>query len=332
MASALIGFIICALVIFIAGQKLSHYGDLLAELTGLGKAWIGLILMASVTSLPELMVGISSVSIVGSPDLAVGDIFGSCAFNLVILSMMDAFMPGKKAILGSADRSHILAAIFGIILITIAGLALFLDTDFVFTPSIGLVSLAFALIYFISMRTIYLFQRTYPSIKPIENTNHTNFTLKQVIVRYSFFATIIIGTALALPYFAENIAEHSGLGKSFVGTVFLAISTSLPEIAVSLAAIRIGASEMAIGNLLGSNLFNVFILFLDDVFYIKGHLLKDASNSNLISVFFVIAMTAVAIIGMMFPARQKRWLLASDSFVIFILYLINILMLYHSQS
>lgn len=332
MVEAIVGFVICALVIFLAGQKLSYYGDLLSELTGLGKAWIGMILMASVTSLPELMVGISSVSLVGSPDLAVGDIFGSCAFNLVILSLMDAFMPGKKSILGSADRSHTLAAIFGILLITLAGLALFLDTDFVFTPSLGLISLTFALIYFISMRTIYIFQKSYPSAQAVENSNHSTYTLQQVVLRYSLFACIIIGTALALPYFAEEIAEHSGLGKSFVGTVFLAVSTSLPEIAVSLAAIRIGASEMAIGNLLGSNLFNVFILFLDDVFYFKGHLLKDASHSNLISVFFVIAMTGVAIIGMMFPARQKRWLLALDSFVIFILYLINILLLYHFQS
>ncbi|MBK8657831.1 MAG: hypothetical protein IPN22_02870 [Bacteroidetes bacterium] len=72
------GFLFCAVVIFLAGKKLAHYGDLIAELTGLGKAWIGLILMASVTSLPELMVGISSSALVGSADLAVGDIWELC--------------------------------------------------------------------------------------------------------------------------------------------------------------------------------------------------------------------------------------------------------------
>ncbi|MCU0360888.1 MAG: sodium:calcium antiporter [Bacteroidia bacterium] len=332
MAFAFLGFAACALVIFFAGKKLSYYGDLLSELTGLGKAWIGMILMASVTSLPELMVGISSVSIVGSPDLAVGDIFGSCAFNLFILSMMDAFVPGKKPILGMANRSHILAAVFGILLLTMAGLGLFLESDFVLSPSIGLISISFALIYFISMRSIYLFQKSQIANPQEENTNHSTLNLKQVIFRYSIFALIIIGTALALPHFAEQIAELSGLGKSFVGSVFLAISTSLPEIAVSLAALRIGASEMAIGNLLGSNLFNVFILFLDDVFYLKGHLLKDASENNLLSVLFVIAMTAVAIIGIVFPVKEKRWLMAADSFIIFMLYLTNIFMLYHFQS
>ncbi|MBL7901815.1 MAG: sodium:calcium antiporter [Bacteroidia bacterium] len=332
MVFALVGFSICALIIFLAGKKLSYYGDLLSELTGLGKAWIGMILMASVTSLPELMVGVSSVSIVQSPDLAVGDIFGSCAFNLFILSMMDAFVPGKKPILGMANRSHILAAVFGILLLTMAGLGLFLESDFVLTPSIGLISISFALIYFISMRSIYLFQQSQSASPQEEIVSHTNLKLKQVVFRYSIFALIIIGTALALPHFAEQIAELSGLGKSFVGSVFLAISTSLPEIAVSLAALRIGASEMAIGNLLGSNLFNIFILFLDDVFYLKGHLLKDASDNNLLSVLFVIAMTAVAIIGIVFPAKEKRWLMAADSFMIFMLYLINIFMLYHFQA
>jgi Ca2+/Na+ antiporter len=84
-----LGFIICALVIIYSGTKLSKYGDLIAEKTGMGKAWFGLVLMASVTSLPELITGISSIVIVDEPDLAVGDILGSCVFNLLILSILD---------------------------------------------------------------------------------------------------------------------------------------------------------------------------------------------------------------------------------------------------
>ena len=87
------GFLFCALVIFFAGRKLSWYGDMIAVKTGLGKAWIGLILMATVTSLPELMVGIGSSAIVQSADLAVGDILGSCSFNLAILAVLDIFVP-----------------------------------------------------------------------------------------------------------------------------------------------------------------------------------------------------------------------------------------------
>ncbi|MEZ4822508.1 MAG: hypothetical protein R2942_08840 [Ignavibacteria bacterium] len=82
----------CSAAIVYAGIKLSFYGDRIAEQTGLGKAWIGLIMMASITSLPELITGISSVAIVNAPDLAAGDIFGSCVFNLFILSILDVLL------------------------------------------------------------------------------------------------------------------------------------------------------------------------------------------------------------------------------------------------
>jgi cation:H+ antiporter len=322
------GFIVCAGIIFFAGKKLSLYGDMLSELTGMGKAWIGLILMAAVTSLPELMVGISSSAILESADLAVGDILGSCAFNLGILSLMDIFTPRQHPLFSSVSKSHILAAGFGLILITMAGVGLFLPTDIVLPFSIGLTSISFAVIYFISIKTIYNYQKSHPQAVSEAHESTITLTLKQVILRYAFFAGIIIITALALPYFAEHIADYTGLGKSFVGTLFLAASTSLPEIAVSLAAVRMGAADMAVGNLLGSNIFNIFILFLDDVFYTKGHLLKDASDINLLSVFFVILMSATAIIGFVFPSKEKKLFLAWDTMIIFLLYVVNIVLLY----
>ena len=228
MATSFIGFAICATIIFLAGKRLSFYGDLLAELTGMGKAFIGLILMAGVTSLPELMVGISSAAIVQSADLAVGDIVGSCAFNLGILSIMDVFTPKGRPLFSSVSQSHILAASFGILLIVMVGFGLFLEDDMILTPSIGLTSISFVLMYFLAMKTIYNYQKEHPSTEASNHAESNSLTLRQVILRYAGFASIIIVAALALPYFAEHIAESTGLGKSFVGTFFLAISTSLP--------------------------------------------------------------------------------------------------------
>ncbi len=328
MVESLAGFALCALVIFFAGKRLSYYGDLLADLTGLGKAWIGLILMSAVTSLPELMVGISSSAIIQSADLAVGDIIGSCAFNLGILSLMDMFTPRDRPLFTTVSQSHILAAALGIILVGLAGLGIFLQQDLLVTPYIGATSLSFAVMYFISVRTIYSYQRS-NNVPPSEEHHAAgNLTLRQVVVRYALFAGVIIAAALALPHFAEQIAAATGLGQSFVGTLFLAISTSLPEIAVSLAAVRMGSTDMAVGNLLGSNIFNIFILFLDDLFYTKGHLLKDASDINLVSVFFVLLMSATAIIGFIFPSKHKRSLMAMDTFLIFALYVLNMVLLY----
>ncbi|MFN5308767.1 MAG: sodium:calcium antiporter [Candidatus Kapaibacterium sp.] len=328
MTLHLLGFSLCAAIIFFAGKRLSHYGDLLADLSGLGKAWIGLILMAAVTSLPELMVGISSVTIVQSADLAVGDILGSCAFNLGILSLMDIFTPKNKPLFSNVSKSHILAAAFGVLLIALVGLNLYLENDLELTPFLGITSFSFFVVYLIAVKTIFDYQKSNTGNHQEDLEVPTHWTLQQVILRYAFFAIIIIVTALALPYFAEHIAVETGLGKSFVGTLFLAASTSLPEIAVSLAAIRMGSTDMAVGNLLGSNLFNIVILFLDDIFYTKGHLLKDASDVNLLSVFLVTMMSGVVIIGFIFPSRNKTIFMAWDTLTIFVLYIVNMILLF----
>lgn len=323
MLVPLSGFSIAAVIIFFAGKRLSYYGDLLAEQTGMGKAWTGLILMSAVTSLPELMVGVSSSVIVQSPDLAVGDILGSCAFNLCILAFMDFFTPKNNPLFNAASKTQVLAGLFAIILLSLVGLGLFLEEEMVLIPYVGLTTVSFGVIYFISLKTIFEYQRQLVGTPQSEPSHSEQLALKSIVLRYSLFALIIVLAALSLPYFAEQIAQASGLSQSFVGTLFLAISTSLPEIAVSLAAVRMGSIDLAIGNLMGSNLFNVFILFLDDLVYTKGHLLKDASDNHLLSVFFVVLMSAVACIGFVFPRRQKRTLVSITSFVILLLWLIN---------
>lgn len=322
-----LGFGLCALVIFLAGKKLSHYGDQLAEKTGLGKAFIGLVLMSAVTSLPELMVGISSSAIVQSADLAVGDILGSCAANLAILAIMDVYCKPDHPLLGSVSQSQILAAALGIILLTLACLGLFLREEFIVLPYIGVSSLLFAIIYFFALKLIYKNQKKNPEAST-QSHEVSDLSLKGVLLRYLLFAVIIIGAALFLPHFAEQIADKTGLGKSFVGTLMLAVSTSLPEIAVSIASVRMGAVDMAVGNLLGSNIFNMFILFLDDIFYPLGPILKSASDTLMIPALCTIMMSAITIIGISYKNKVKGFLMDWDTLMILLVYLIGLGLLY----
>jgi cation:H+ antiporter len=329
------GFIICAGFIFFAGKKLAYYGNLLAEKTGLTKGWVGLIMMATVTSLPELMVGVSSSAFIQSADLAVGDILGSCAFNLGILAMLDAFIPKQQPIFGIASPNHILNTGLGIILISLVGLALFLPYDFAIVPWIGMSSIIFIIVYFLSVRVIYKNeQHNSHAVSKITafNKSMNHLSLKKITIYYSLFSFIIIIVAVALPFFANQIAQSTGLGQSFVGTFFLAASTSLPEIAVSIAAVRMGSIDLAVGNLLGSNIFNVLILALDDLLYPKGLILKDASDFHSISVLSIIMMSAVVIIGLSYKAKGKRYFLAWDAAAIFIIYIFNLFLIYYFTS
>lgn len=323
----LAGFIICSIAIFFAGQKLSYYADNIAKVTKLGRAWIGLILIASITSLPELVVGISSTTVVKSADLAVGNILGSCGFNLGLLALMDAFVPKHKSILSLASQNHVVAAGMGIILIALAGVGLYLPDDIVLIPGIGLMSISFILVYFFSVWLIHRFDaRTRREDNHQPGDDITILDRKAQMLYFGLFALVIIAAAVFLPYFTNNIAESLALNKTFAGTFLLAITTSLPEIAVSIAAVRMGAIDICVGNLLGSNLFNIFILAINSVFY-TGHLLKDASDVNLISILATIIMFAIAIIGLSFRIEAKRYLLAWDAILIFLVYFLNIVLI-----
>lgn len=325
------GFLACALVIFISGRRLSHYGEMLARMTGLGGAWVGLILMASVTSLPELTTGITSSVFLGSADLAVGDILGSCAFNLGILAMLDAFVPKRQPLLGNASANHIVSAAMGAVLLSMVGLAMVVPGDIEITRWLGVTSLAFIAVYLVSIRLVSLNERNHANTAKqgsAVDPKGSAESLRKVAGKYAIHAVVILGSASMLPRFADRIAEQTGLGRSFIGTFFLAVSTSLPEVAVSITAIRMGAIDMAVGNLIGSNLFNVLILAIDDMFYTRGHILKDAAPSHLISVFSTIIMTAVVICGLSLRLKGKRFLLAWDSAVIFLVYLLNLLLMF----
>jgi len=289
--------------------------------------------MASVTSLPELFVGISSASIIESADFAVGDVLGSCAFNLAILSLLDVFSK-KTTLFSVASQSHVLAGALGIVLFSFVGIGLFLPYDFKLIDWIGISSIFFITLYLVSIKLVYQYDKNHPvpnnpSIL-MELQNKTS--LKKVIFWYSINALVVIGAALLLPYFAEQISDQTGLNKSFTGTILLAASTSLPEVAVSIAAIRMGAIDMAVGNLLGSNLFNIFILAIGNFFYRKGHMLVDASESHIVSVFSIITMTAIAIIGLTYRSKSKPFFLAWDTLLIVIMFIFNMVILFNLSS
>ena len=91
------------------GHLSSKYGDVIAEKTGLGRTWVGVILMASVTSLPELVTGISSATIFNVPDIAAGDVLGSCMFNILILAIDDLFYT-KGPTLSHVSANHLVSS------------------------------------------------------------------------------------------------------------------------------------------------------------------------------------------------------------------------------
>ena len=148
------------------------------------------------------------------------------------------------------------------------------------------------------------------------------------VVNYSINAVIVIIAAIFLPEIGEGIAKNTGLGQTFVGTALIAFSTTLPELTVSISAVKIDAIDLAIGNLFGSNIFNILILAIDDILFIKGPLLSFANQNHIISALSAIVMTIIAIIGLTYRAEKKPLFLAWDSIGIITMYIINLMLLY----
>src|SRR4030065_150603 len=244
-----IGFIICTLAIVFSGTQLSRYGDIIAEKTGIGRTWIGVVLMASITSLPELVTGISSVTYAGVPDIAVGDVLGSCVFNMLIFALLDT-IHRPMPISTKAHHGHVLSAGFGIILLSIVGITLFLGKSISPLGWIGPYSLLFVIIYFIAIKLVFSYEKrqlaAYMKEKTVE-FRYKDISTKTAIANYSINALVVLIAATFLPKISEGIAETTGLGQTFVGNIFIAISTSLPEVVVSIAAVKIGSIDLAIG-------------------------------------------------------------------------------------
>lgn len=324
------GFIICTTAIVYAGTRLSKYGDIIAEKTGLGRTWIGVVLMASVTSLPELVTGISSVTYAGVPDIAAGDVLGSCVFNMLILAVLDAIYR-PMPISAKAHYGHVLSAGFGILLLGVVVTALFLGARLQPLGWIGTYSILLIFIYLLAMRMIYSYEKRqilkYVKEMAVE-LKYREITTRTAVTHYIINAVIVIIAAVFLPKIGEGIAEATGLGQTFVGNIFIALSTSLPEVVVSVSAVKMDAVDLAIGNLFGSNIFNIFILALDDIFFVKGPILSLVHGDHVISAISAIMMTAIAIIGLTYRTEKKRLFLAWDSIGILLIYIINLMLLY----
>lgn len=300
--------IVCILIIFFSGQKVARYGDIIASRTGIGQVWMGVIAIALITSLPELFTGISAVTLVDSPDLTVGDLLGANAFNMLNLALLDIFHRNGSMLL-AVSRAHRLTGLFSLLLVAVvgAGILISIHVSPVALGWVGWYTPLIIIFYFLAVRQIFYYEKAHPG-PPDMTPDDSPHSLRRIGVYFGIAAVFIIGAGIWLATIGDEIALATGWGQSFVGTLFLAFTTTLPEITVSFTAMRIGASDMAVANMIGSNLFNMAVLPVTDLIYSKKPILAAVSEGNLVTAAAVILMTALFIVGLRFtPARWFRF-------------------------
>ncbi|ODS49972.1 MAG: inner membrane protein [Halanaerobium sp. 4-GBenrich] len=324
-------FILMALFIIISGTYLSRFGDIIADKSGLGQAFIGGILIAMATSLPELVTSISS-ALVGAPDIAVGNAFGSNTFNLVILAFAD-LLQGKGPLLLRVNYSHILSGLVGVLLSALVVFSLILSHFMNFNLNVfgvGLDSIILLLTYLVSVRMIYRYDQNNPLDAKDEEKENLNpeYTLNKALLGFAACAVVIVFSGYRLTLTADQISAVTGIDQSFIGSILVAAATSLPELVATISAIRIGAYNMAVGNVFGSNIFNMTVIFFADVFYRQGVLLQDVRIVHILTATVGIVMATIILIGLFYRSRRSFMWMGWDAIAAAVVYFLGVYLLF----
>ena len=214
-------------------------------------------------------------------------------------------------ILSRASLGHTLSAGLGILLLVLAGGSILAGERFS-GLSLGWVSIPSILIlilYLAGARQIFYFERKQQLVLPqAESSLYKEIPARMVYLKFALAAVAIIGAGIWLSFIGDEIAETYHWSASFVGSLFLAITTSMPELVVTITAVRLGAIDMAIADILGANMLDIVGITLADLFYTQGPILFQprslVSDVHLTTALVAAVMSLVVIVGLRF--RQKR--------------------------
>jgi cation:H+ antiporter len=317
-------FASAGVAVVFAGSLLARSADAIAEHTGIGRVWVGAVLLAAATSLPELAVDVSAVRM-GAADLAAGDLFGSSMANMLVLAVLDLAFP-RKRLLRQATFDHALSASLAIALNAGAALLVLVRLDAsVLGVSSGSVVLAAA--YLAGTRAVYRHVRrngATGSAKPATSPP----ALRVAILRFFAGTGIVLVGGPALAWSARGLAEVSGLGTTFVGTWFVGLTTSLPELVSSLAAVRMGAFDLAVGNLFGSNAFNMLIFVALDLAEPRQAIFTLVEPAHALTGLFAVVLMSLGVAAIVYRAERRFAMLEPDSLLIIAVYLLALAVLY----
>ncbi len=297
-----ITFLLAAMVIVGAGVKLASFGEALGRRTGIGQGWIGLIFLAVITSIPELTTTVTGAAI-DAPNIAMGNALGSNLFNIAIIAVIDILLLGRGPFLSKVKLYHTTSGGFAILLTVLALVGIVVPHEF----SLGGISPVSYLILISYVFGVFILYRIERQAGGADTPDEETMSLAHALTGFFICAALIITAGIFLIYSSKAISDETGLSASLVGAILVAIVTSLPELATSIGALKIGAYDMIIGNLFGSNMFNILTIFFADLALRKGSIyaaLGAGREDQLLVGILGIGLTAIAVVGI--GARSTR--------------------------
>ncbi len=316
----MIVFVLLGAVIFAVASRLARAADTIADVTGLGRAWIGAILLAGSTSLPEITTDVNA-ALLGVPDIGVGDLMGSTLANMLILALLD-LVYARRHILQSVAVNHAVVGLLAIVLTMIAGIAIS-SGGFGRLGPLGIETILIAVVYVLGMRVFYRLssvaaQGLIPDAPAalLHPSADRSARLRAAAGTFVLAAVALIVIAPLLVISAEAVSAESGMSQTFIGTLLVGLTTSFPEVAATVAAVRLGAIDLAVGNIFGSNAFNMCVLLFMDISYTNGPVLAEVSSDHVLSAQLATLCLAFGVLAILGKLERRSTVARFESLLI----------------
>lgn len=315
MLLAVLAFFASGVVVVLAGVALAGAADRIADATGIARAWIGAVLLAAATSLPELATDVAAVRM-GADDLAAGDLFGSAVANMLILAVADLVVR-KGRVLREAALDHALMAALAIGM-TAGAAVLILVRPTTTIGGVGVGSLGLLVVYVLGARAAFLHGAAGGGADADPPARRDD--LRRALVVFGVAALVVVVAAPTFAWAAGRIAEAAGVSTTWVGTWLVGTATSLPEVVATIAAVRMGAYSLAVGNLFGSNAIDMALFAALDAATPSRSFFAALSPTHAVTACFAIAMMALGLAASVYRAERRFALLEPSSVGMLVVY------------
>ncbi len=311
-------YLALALAVVLLAVRLSYYVDVLDRKTNLSGAFIGGVMLAAVTSLPELFTALTAVIALDRPQFVQGDIFGSNVFNLCVIGVLILFTYQNYR-RSSLSKTHKSTIIYSLIMYALAFIGMLKPMEISLgVLNVNLMSILILVVYGINV----LFMKNDESAEN-ENEDNCHLSVIQVVIRFILYSVSLVCVSILLTHVTDQVAEELNLGATAAGAIFLGIATSLPELSASINLVRMKNYNASFGNIVGSNLFNFTILCFADLVYSKGSIfISEPQALNLLGFGAFSSLLAYLLIRF----KKSKWLVILSCILILASYVLSIVL------
>ncbi|MFW5881199.1 MAG: sodium:calcium antiporter [Roseicyclus sp.] len=321
-------FLAASAVIFFSGLRMTGLADLLADRTGLGEAIIGGVLLGAATSLSGIIVSITA-ALDGRASLAFSNSVGGIAAQTLFLAIADMFHRRINLEHAAADLGNVFQGIVLMVLLTLPFLALS-SPEFTIW-AVHPVSFAIPLVYAVGLiagRRVH----EEPQWTPVdtedtktdqpdeEDAESRAKSTRRLFLTFGVLMLLMGVAGYAIAKSASELADRTGIADSIVGALATAVVTSMPELVTTIAAVRRGALQLAVGGIVGGNTFDTLFLMASDIAYRDGSLYHAAGDADYYWIATALLMTGILIGGLILRQRQGPARIGAESILLLAIY------------